>query len=117
MEPFTLDRNFQKVDIIDEFGSIIWTERYYGDSEVQLTVPATQEMFQKLPVGTFLGLTGSSEIMILETMNQVLGNLSSTLDEQPIHQDLSGSRGSVLVHYGPAWMDLVGDHLLHVRSW
>jgi hypothetical protein len=75
MEPFTLDRNFQKVDIIDEFGSIIWTERYYGDSEVQLTVPATQEMFQKLPVGTFLGLTGSSEIMILETMNIENGNI------------------------------------------
>lgn len=67
MELYTLDRNFRKQDIIDEFSSVIWTERYYGDSEVQLVVPSTLEMMRKLPVGTFLGLEGSDEIMILET--------------------------------------------------
>ena len=41
MEPYTLNRNFLKQDVIDEFQSIIWTERYYGDSEVELVVPAT----------------------------------------------------------------------------
>ncbi len=69
MEPYTLNRDFLKRDIIDGFSSIIWTERYYGDSAVELTVPATTEMIQKLPVGTFLGLDESNEIMILETMN------------------------------------------------
>lgn len=69
MEPYTLGRSFLKRDIIDGFSSIIWTERYYGDSEVELVVPPTSEMIQKLPVGTFLGLSGSEEIMILETMN------------------------------------------------
>lgn len=68
MEPYTLDRNFLKQDIVDNFGSIIWTERYYGDSEVELVVPPTSDMIQKLPVGTFLGLEGSDEIMILETI-------------------------------------------------
>jgi hypothetical protein len=75
MEPFTLDRKFLKQDTIDRFSSIIWTERYYGDSEVELVVPATTEMFQKLPVGTFLGLDSSDEIMILETMNTEEGKL------------------------------------------
>ena len=69
MEPYTLNRRFLKQDVIDGFNSIIWTERYYGDSEVELVVPATTEMIQKLPVGTFLGLDGSDEVMILETMN------------------------------------------------
>jgi hypothetical protein len=69
MEPYTLNRNFLKQDIIDEFNSVIWTERYYGDSEVELVVPATQEMIQKLPTGTFLGIAESDEIMILETKN------------------------------------------------
>ena len=69
MEPFTLNRNFQKQDVIDEFGSIIWTERYYGDSAVELTVPVTYEMVTKLPPGTFLGIDGSDEVMILETRN------------------------------------------------
>jgi hypothetical protein len=75
MEPFTVDRNFKKQNIIDEFGSIIWTERYYGDSAVELVVPATPDMFRKLPLGIFLGLDKSDEIMILETMNVEEGNI------------------------------------------
>lgn len=75
MEPFTLDRNFIKRDVIDGFESIIWTERYYGDSEVELVVPATIEMFNKIPLGSFLGIPESNEIMILETMNPEEGKL------------------------------------------
>lgn len=69
MEPYTLDRNFKKQNVIDGFKSIIWTERYYGDSEVELVVPVTSEMIQKLSVGMFLGLEGSERIMSLETLN------------------------------------------------
>lgn len=67
MEPYTMDRNFQKKDIIEEFSSIIWTERYYGDSSVELIVPAKVDLIQKLPKGIFLGLDKSDEVMILET--------------------------------------------------
>jgi hypothetical protein len=69
MELFTLDRTFHKRDIIDGFSSVIWTERYYGDGEVELVVPPTIDMIQKLSAGTFLGLTGSDEIMILQNVN------------------------------------------------
>ena len=67
MEPYTLDRKFLPQDTIDGFNSVIWTERYYGDSEVELVVPATSDMIQKLPPGTFLGLPESDEVMLLET--------------------------------------------------
>jgi Siphovirus ReqiPepy6 Gp37-like protein len=69
MEPYTLDRDFIKQDVIDGFKSIIWTERYYGDSEVELVVPVTSEMIQKLSVGMFLGLEESDRIMSLETLS------------------------------------------------
>ncbi|HEY7162327.1 MAG TPA: hypothetical protein VH815_13765 [Acidobacteriota bacterium] len=69
MEPFTLNRNFLEQDVIDGFLSLIWTERYYGDSEVELVVPASDEMIRKLSVGTFLGLKESDEIMILESVS------------------------------------------------
>ena len=69
MEPYTLNRMFHKRDIIDNFFSVIWTERYYGDSEVELIVPATSEMMNKIPIGTFLGLPESDEVMLLETRN------------------------------------------------
>lgn len=69
MQPYTLNRNFLRQNVLDEFNSIIWTERYYGDSEVELVVPATKEMFQKLPIGAFLSIEESDEVMILETWN------------------------------------------------
>jgi len=75
MEPYTLNRNFIKQFVIDGFESIIWTERYYGDSAVEMVVPASIEMIQKLPVGTFLALDQSDEIMILESMTIDKGKL------------------------------------------
>lgn len=69
MEPYTLNRSFIKQYAIDQFKSLIWTERYMGDSEVELVVPATIEMFQKLPVGGFFSIDSSDEVMILETMS------------------------------------------------
>lgn len=69
MEPFTLDRSFHKQNIIDGFHSIIWTERYYGDSIVEVVVPLIPEMIEKLPIGTFLGIPESREVMMLETAN------------------------------------------------
>ena len=78
MEPFTLGRDFHKRDVIDKFSSIIWTERYYGDSEVELVVAPTVEMLNKLPLGIFLGIDQSEEIMILETMDTEEGKLKFT---------------------------------------
>jgi len=78
MEPYTLNRNFLKQDIIDSFESIIWTERYYGDSEVELVVPLSTDSVRKLPTGTLLGVNDSEEIMILETLSIENGNLKLT---------------------------------------
>jgi hypothetical protein len=69
MELFTLNRKFLKQDLIDGFNSAIWTERYYGDSEIELVVPLSDEMVQTLPEGIFVGLTGSNEVMIIESVS------------------------------------------------
>lgn len=63
----TLSRKFLPVAVIEGFESAIWTERYYGDSEVQLVVPATPSILQELAIGTFLSIDESKEVMILET--------------------------------------------------
>lgn len=78
MDPYTLNRGFIRQNVIDQFNSLIWTERYYGDSEVELVVPATREMYQKLPVGTFLSIDESDEVMILETVSIEEGKLKIT---------------------------------------
>lgn len=69
MEIYTLDRSYFKQDVIDSFTSAIWTERYYGDGEVELVVPLTKDMIQKLPVGTLLLCDKSNIPMIIETAN------------------------------------------------
>jgi len=78
VELFTLDRNFLRQDTLDTFHSAIWTERYYGDGEAELVVPITTEMVQKLKEGTFLGLVGSTEIIIIEKQELEEGKLKVT---------------------------------------
>lgn len=78
MEPYTLNRGFLKQDVIDDFFSMIWTERYFGDSEVELVVPMEPELFQKLMPGTFLGVNDSDEIMMLENLSTENGRLKVT---------------------------------------
>jgi hypothetical protein len=78
MEPYTLDRNFRKEDIIDGFSSCIWTERYYGDADVELVVPATSQMIRLLPEGVFLGLNDSDRVMIVETVSIEDGKLKAS---------------------------------------
>lgn len=69
MDLYTLTDQFLSKDPIDEFVSAIWTERYFQAGDVQLVVPATAEMIEKLIPGTFLALRGSKEVMLLETQN------------------------------------------------
>jgi len=76
MELYTLNQNFQRIDVIDEYESAIWTERYTDAGDVTLVVPPTQKMIQKLAEGTFLALAGSDEVMILETQLIEKGKLT-----------------------------------------
>jgi hypothetical protein len=58
--------------------SAIWTERYYGDGDVELVVASTPDMIAKLPVGQFLGLVGSKEVMMIDTADNEKGQLKVT---------------------------------------
>lgn len=66
MDIYTLDRNFLRKDVIDNFNSVIWTERYTKAGDVNLVVPLTRENVAKLPEGRFLALRGSKEVMLIE---------------------------------------------------
>lgn len=69
MDFYTLNKNFLPKEIIGEFVSAIWTERYSAAGDVQLVTPATPSMIRKLTPGTFLGLRGTKEIMLLDTQS------------------------------------------------
>jgi len=74
---YTLDRNFNRMDVIDSFYSAIWTEKYLGDSDIELVVPATTEMIELLPEGIFVGSDSSDEVMILEALSIEEGKLKA----------------------------------------
>lgn len=69
MELYTVDRNYSRLDVIEEFSSLIWTERYYGDSECEVVVPLKRNLISKLQAGTFLAIDQSPELMIIETFS------------------------------------------------
>lgn len=78
MELYALDRGFRRTDPIDMFESVIWTERFHGDGEFELVVPATDDMMTKLPKGKLVECVGSDQPMILETRDINEGILKTT---------------------------------------
>src|SRR5881394_465762 len=78
MELYTLDAHFLPNQFIDPFASVIWTERYSSAGDVQLVVPANPSMMDILAQGTFLGLRGNKEIMVIETQTVEKGLLTVT---------------------------------------
>lgn len=67
MDLYTMNENFIAKDVVDEFQSAIWTERYSSAGEVQLVVPGTPHYLDMLKEGTYLGLVGTDEVMELKT--------------------------------------------------
>ena len=67
MDIYTLDEKFLRKDVVDDFNSVIWTERYTKAGDVNLVVPLTKANLAKLPEGTFLSTPGTKEIMLIES--------------------------------------------------
>lgn len=78
MDLYTLTDTFLDDQVIDEYVSAIWTERYSSAGDTQLVVSATDENIEKLAEGTFLALRGSKEVMVLETQSIDKGLMTVT---------------------------------------
>lgn len=66
MDIYTLDENFLRRDVVDNFQSVVWTERYTKAGDINLVVTPSQDNIVKLTEGTFLGLQGTKEVMQIE---------------------------------------------------
>jgi hypothetical protein len=73
---FTLDRTFLRDKVIDQYISLIWTERYTEAGDMQIVLPSTAANRAKLAEGTLVGLLGSDEPMIIETQSTEEGLLT-----------------------------------------
>jgi len=66
MELYILDNDYNRADIIEEFESAIWTERFIDPGDVKITIQGTWANYKLLKPGTLINLRGSREVMILE---------------------------------------------------
>src|SRR4051794_18669181 len=64
-----MNENFIMQEPVDEYVSAIWVERYWDAGDVSIVTPASPENLDKLAEGTFLGLRGSKEVMLIETVS------------------------------------------------
>lgn len=83
MDLFTLDRTFQRDKVIDEYMSLIWTERFTEKGDMELVLPSTPERRTALAEGTFVGILDSDVPMLIETQSIEEGLLTckgNTLD-------------------------------------
>jgi len=66
-----LDKSCNLVHVVDDYKSLIWTERYntYGDFE--LVVPGTYENYSKFSLDTYLFTSESQKLMIIEQLEWV----------------------------------------------
>lgn len=66
MEIYTLNSLLQRVDVIDVFESMIWTERFSSWGDFELYLISTPEMRRLLPAGTRLAMSHSYRVMTVE---------------------------------------------------
>lgn len=66
MELWVLDKDYKSVDIIDTFTSIIWTDRYYGYGDFELSALCTPYLVSILQKGFHLWCKESEHLMIIE---------------------------------------------------
>lgn len=69
MDLYTLTDTFLAKDVVDEYISAIWTERFSTAGDFQIVAAATIDMQEKLKEGTYLALRGSDEVMTVDTVS------------------------------------------------
>jgi len=67
MEVYILDSLFRRIQVVDDFQSLIWTERFSAYGDFKLTVLSTLENRNRFVAGTRLAMSDSYRVMTVET--------------------------------------------------
>lgn len=78
MELFTMNRDYGKMVPVDFFSSAIWTERFAGNDDFQMSVPATPDNIRLFGIGTFMGEIDSDVPMEIDDQSIEKGVLTVT---------------------------------------
>lgn len=67
-EVYILDSDFRKVDIIDDYTSLIWSRRYYETGDFELYCNASEKNIELLQIGNYVMRIDDDEIFRIETV-------------------------------------------------
>lgn len=130
MEVYALDSLFRRIEVVDRFESLIWTERWSDIGEFELHLQSTRGNRLLFKTGTRLAITESKRVMTVETaesasdsegrqMLKVKGrSLEAILDERPAIGTSSGTNPVsewTLQDY-PEWVARVMFHTIMTGS-
>lgn len=66
MDIFVLNQNFEAIDIIDNYESLIWTDRYFKYGDFELYLPMQTYLLASLQKDNYLYIRDSEHLMIIE---------------------------------------------------
>lgn len=122
MDLLPLDSStYYPTGIFEGYTSLIWTERFGSCGEFSLKTSSISTTIERLPIGSFISLRDSTEVMIVETHNveqnssglpelTVSGrSLESFLENRVLTPIIHGESWTVLDQYTPQQM--IGLHI------
>lgn len=68
MNLYTLDSLYRYAEIVDDYSSLIWTERHRAWGDFELHLPSSRGRRTLFQVGTRLSVDGSYRVMVVETV-------------------------------------------------
>lgn len=68
MELYILDSLLRRIEVVDTFESLIWTERFAATGDFQLQIKSTRGTRMQFAEGTRLALRGSYRVMTVENV-------------------------------------------------
>jgi hypothetical protein len=72
VEVYILDSLYRRVDVIDRFNSLIWTERRSSTGDFQLVINSSREARSRFLAGTRIAMNESDRVMIIETVEDTV---------------------------------------------
>ncbi|AWN05977.1 minor tail protein [Streptomyces phage RavenPuff] len=74
MEAYVLDALLRRIAVIDQFESLIWTERFAAFGDFQMDIESTPATRTLLSLGTLLAMNESYRVMMVETIEDELNS-------------------------------------------
>ena len=79
MEVYILDSLYRRVQVVDRFESMIWTERFSAWGDFELHIQSTNDNRSRFQTGTRIMITESYRVMTVETVEDAVDDEGKTI--------------------------------------